>query len=227
MSTATTTPGVDAENLVTTQPEPLRTSWSLAARAAFCGVVNNASFCVLLGASQEIANEFGQSKFQPLIINISTAGSVVGVFFSSKVMVGRMGDRSRLMFVTVGNAVGYGLIGTAYRISHWDPHPHDHAHVTPSWGFWLCTLGAFVLGFMQSAGEVMNLALYGAYTPQMLGTWGAGTGLSGIVGPFLFIALHDGGHLDVGAIGYLLISFAPLYFVACERPCQRTRVAKP
>jgi len=207
---------IDPEALLATQEEAaaLSTSASLAARSAFCGIINNASFCVLLGASQEIANEFGQSSFQPLIVNISTAGSVIGVFFSSKVMVGRMGDRARLAFVTLGNVLGYALIGTAYRVSKWDPHPQDHAHVDPSWGFWLCTLGAFVLGFVQSAGEVMNLALYRAYSPRMLGSWGAGTGLSGIFGPFLFIALHDAAGLDVGAIGYLLIAFAPLYFAA-------------
>jgi len=201
-----------AESLLVPQAA-LESSWSRKALAAFCGIVNNASFCVLLGASQEIAKEFGQSQYQPLIVNISTAGSVAGVFFSSKVMVGRMGDRSRLIFICLGNICGYLLIGTAYRVFHWEAKPNLH-DISPSWGFWLCTLGAFILGFMQSAGEVMNLGLYRNYAPGMLSSWGAGTGLSGIVGPFLFIALHDAGKLDVGNIAFVVAAFVPLYFAA-------------
>ena len=82
--------------------------------------VNNASFCVLLGASQEIAKEFAQGQFQPLIVNISTAGSVVGV---SNVMVGRMGDWGRIGFVATGNMVGYVLVGLAYSVAPWDRDP--------------------------------------------------------------------------------------------------------
>lgn len=199
------------------QAQKLNTSGSLAARAAFCGIVNNASFCVLLGASQEIANEFGHSELQPLIVNISTVGSVIGVFFSSKVMVGHMGDRTRLVFVAVVNAVGYLLIGVAYHAAPWDAHAHEKpsADVTPSWGFWLCTLGALVLGFIQSAGEVMNLAIYSSFSPGMLGSWGAGTGLSGVIGPFLFITMHDAFALDVGDIGLVLVAVVPLYLLAC------------
>ncbi|KAL1523069.1 hypothetical protein AB1Y20_018029 [Prymnesium parvum] len=194
---------------------PLPSSPTLTARATFCGVVNNASFCVLLGASQEIAKEFSQKSFQPLIVNISTAGSVIGVFFSSRVMVGRMGDFSRLSFVTIGNLIGYFMIGLAYRVSPWYRTPQEEESSLPAeWGFWLCTLGAFILGFVQSVGEVMNLALYRSFSPGMLGSWGAGTGLAGIVGPFMFILLHDALGLDVGEIAFVLIGMAPLYFLA-------------
>ena len=77
----------------------------------------------ILGASQEIAKEFAQGQFQPLIVNISTACSVVGVFFSSNVMVGRMGDWGRIGFVATGNMVGYVLVGLAYSVAPWDRDP--------------------------------------------------------------------------------------------------------
>ena len=224
-----------SENLLSEKAPHRKTSalesrWQLVGCTAFCGVINNASFCVLLGASQEIANEFGQQTFQPLIVNISTAGSVIGVFFSSKVMVGRMGDRSRLTFVTAGNAVGYALIGMAYRVARWDPDPADHQDnpISPSWGFWVCTLGAFVLGFTASVGEVMNLATCTSYEPRMLAAWGAGTGLSGIIGPFLFISLSNGLHMNVGEVAFVCAAFLPLYFAAYWRVVidRRTRLAR-
>ena len=101
-------------------PTAVPSTWWLVLLTIWCGIVNNASFCVLLGASLEIANEFGQSRYQPLIVNISTLGSVIGVFLSSRLMVGRMTDRERLALVVTGNVVGYALIAVAYRVAPCD-----------------------------------------------------------------------------------------------------------
>ena len=180
-------------------PTAVPSTWWLVLLTMWCGIVNNASFCVLLGASLEIANEFGQSRYQPLIVNISTLGSVIGVFLSSRLMVGRMTDRERLALVVTGNVAGYALIAIAYRVAPWDSEPHTAGpdETPPSWGFWLCCAGACVLGFFQSCGEVLNLGVCRVFDPSMLAGWGAGTGVSGIVGPFLFVALHSAVDLDV------------------------------
>ncbi|KAL3912596.1 MAG: hypothetical protein SGPRY_008282 [Prymnesium sp.] len=194
---------------------PFPSSPSLTSRAAICGLLNNAAFCVLLGASQEIANEFGRPGLQPLLVNLSTTGSLAGVFTSSLLLVGRVGDASRLLLVTLGTALGYAMITLAYILAPWERNAQGGSAAHPSWGFWLCAVAAFLLGFVQSIGEVLNLALYRSYTPSMLASWGAGTGVSGVAGPFLFLALHDAARLHVGQIALVMSGFAPLYLLAC------------
>ena len=56
-------------------------------------------------------------------------------------------------------------------------------------GFAIALLGSMLAGAAQSIGEVTNLAFLKQFPPELLGAWGAGTGLSGLAGPGLYMLL--------------------------------------
>eukprot|EP00392_Amoebophrya_sp_AT5.2_P000729 g730.t1 len=82
--------------------------------AVIAGVLNNASFCVLLGAGQQIASDFGKVNEVSLITCMSTVGCLLGIFLNAKLCVGVCTERTRLLMLLCFVATGYSLVILAY-----------------------------------------------------------------------------------------------------------------
>lgn len=177
-----------------------RSPWRMLLAALTCGTINNAAFCVLLGASAQIANDFNSSDNQPILVNLSTFGSVVGIIVNARFFVGRWSDTARLAILLTGFLAAYGAIIAAYGMLAGEPA-----------GFWLCTAGAMTLGFCGSSGECLNLGVYRKHPPDVLSTWGAGTGIAGIAGPFCYIFLVNAFGFTPGNVATTMTFTLPIY----------------
>ena len=95
----------------------------------WCGIVNNASFCVLLGASQDIAKHFGLVDKVSLVSSSSTTGAILGVALNAKLFVGTFSELVRMMVLLMGCTAGYLLVVAAY------------AGMEGAEGFYMCCVG--------------------------------------------------------------------------------------
>ncbi|CAD7938630.1 unnamed protein product [Amoebophrya sp. A25] len=179
------------------QPASLR----LVVCGTLCGTLNNASFCVLLGAAQKVAADFDRVNDVSLMTMMGTVGCLAGIVLNAKLCVGFSTETRRLSMLLTLITFGYLVIIFAY-----------HFLEGTAAGFFLCVSASMLLGGASAAGEVLNLGLFRAFAPTMLSSWGAGTGMSGIFGPSIYLALTTGLGLNSGQVCWFLIATLPLYF---------------
>ena len=59
-------------------------------------------------------------------------------------------------------------------------------------GFFVTLIGVFLMGYMQMSGELTALKYSTThFEPLVLGSFGFGTGMSGVIGPMVYIFLND------------------------------------
>ncbi|CAD7927020.1 unnamed protein product [Amoebophrya sp. A120] len=201
-TSATSATGAPSSTAPTTTGCVCETSPVLIGCGLVNGILNNASFCVLLGASQKMASDFMEIDKVSLLTCLSTVGCLIGILTNAKLCVGTCSEKFRLLLLLTLVTTGYVMIIIAYT-----------ALLGHSAGFYLCVLGAAILGGAQAAGEVLNLTLCKSFVPGMLSSWGAGTGLSGIFGPTIYLLLTSGCGLNTGETAFVLIASLPLYFL--------------
>ena len=78
-------------------------------------------------------------------------------------------------------------------------------------GFAVAVMGFGLIGFTQSMGETCNQSMLKGCDSRLLGGWGAGTGIAGIVGPGLVLGAKMCG-ITTAAMFIGLVMCAPLYW---------------
>jgi len=86
--------------------------------------------------------------------------------------------RYRIYTVITISSIGYVIISVS-------------CAATEDWGFYLSLVGSVFCGSMQALGEGVNLGFLKSFPSELVGGWSSGTGLAGIVGSLLFIALNS------------------------------------
>mmetsp|Transcript_23603 Transcript_23603/g.52312 ORF Transcript_23603/g.52312 Transcript_23603/m.52312 type:complete len:411 (-) Transcript_23603:104-1336(-) len=168
--------------------------------AVTCGLVNNLTYCLISGASQNLGRHFGVPDRIPLVTTSMNAASLVGVLFITRFMLG-LSSYLRMLITCSLTAVAY--MTAAFASNQNSPG-----------GFDLFLVAAVTGSFAGILGEVTVLSFLKGFPSQLLGGWGAGTGIAGILGGGLYVFLGSYIGLTDPIIFLLTMLILPLYLVA-------------
>ncbi|CAE8634392.1 unnamed protein product [Polarella glacialis] len=170
------------------------------AAVAICGTLNNMSYCMISGASQNLAAQFGMPDQMSLLSTAMNMSSLAGTLISTRFLL-RFQFYRRVMLVLGMMTVSY--LGVALS-----------AMLPGALGFCMAAGFSCVAGMGQIFGETCNLAFLKAFPPELIGGWGGGTGLAGILGSLSYIVLTGTMGLSNSVVFALMAPLTILYFLA-------------
>ena len=165
------------------------------AAALICGLLNNSGYCVVTSAAQSLSHTFGTEDLISAYVLTMTASCTIGTFVNARWLV-RFSPWARVLLLNALLVAGYAIVALSC------------AWASPI-GFAVALVGSICAGFAQAVGEVTNLAFLKAFPRRLLGAWGAGTGLAGLVGPGAYLLLSACGVSDAT----ILLACAPTSIV--------------
>lgn len=166
-----------------------------------CGAINNFSYCIVSGASQDLARFFNMGSQTSLLTTAMNSAALLATFISSFFLL-RFQYYTRVRLVLFLAVVTYGGVGIAA------------ACLEGPVGFAVVALAACAGSMGQVVGETSNIAFLKSFPPSLLGAWGAGTGVAGISGGGVYILLRNILHLSNPVIFALCALTLPIYWAA-------------
>jgi len=143
--------------------------------AVICGSINNLTYCVISGASQSLVRHF-RMQSQVAVLTMSMTGfSLMTAVVSTRFLI-QLRFYTRVLLVLFMCTATYAGMAVA-------------STMEGAAGFVVAVLFSCVAGGQQVIGEVTNLAFLKAFPPELIGAWGAGTGISGILGGGIYVLL--------------------------------------
>lgn len=165
------------------------------AAALICGLLNNSGYCVVTSAAQSLSKASGTEDLVPAYVLTMTASCTLGTFVNARWLIS-LSPWARILLLNALIVAGYCVVALSCT---W----HSPA------GFAVALVGSVCAGFAQAIGEVTNLAFLKAFPRRLLGAWGAGTGMAGLVGPGAYLLLSAVGVSDAT----ILLACAPTSIV--------------
>lgn len=163
-----------------------------------CGILNNNGFCVVMAASQNLAKLFHTENWMSAFTFILLCACTLSTIINARVLI-HFTAKTRILGIVITLSVSYVLLAVSTAF-----------HNTT--GFMISLVACVCAGACQTVGEVTNLAFLKTFPPTLLGAWGAGTGLSGLVGPLTYLLLSSLGVPDM-AVFLALVPTSLLYLV--------------
>jgi battenin len=164
------------------------------------GLLNNIVYVIVISSAQELARSFNSEK---QFGNITWATNVTGIlcrFFA-------MALERRSFALRVGITVSFSLAGLLV------------IAFSDAAGFWLCVIGVVLIGTAGNFGESVMLGYQKLFPPEVVGGWGMGTGLAGVAGSGLYLALTGirPRWVFLGAVPFAA-AYALVYAFVMKRP---------
>lgn len=143
------------------------------------GLLNNASFCIVLAAAQNLATSFQAEDLMTLFNLALLLAGVSGTLINAKFLL-RYTPRVRVIALLL-------LMTSAYLLVAFSTLSPNRT------GFVIALIGSLLAGMAQSIGECTIVSCCKSFPSQVLAGWGAGTGLAGLVGTGVYLALINFG----------------------------------
>jgi len=166
-----------------------------------CGTINNFAYCMLSGASQDLCRQWHTESMTTMLTMIANFSALSATVISMR-FLSRLRFYTRIRIVLLMSLLAYA--GVAY----------SALPGVPGGGFWMAGAMSFLCGWAQIFGEVTNLAFLKTFSPELVGAWGAGTGLAGIFGSLMYICLRGMADLSSTAVFLLATPLLLLYGAA-------------
>jgi len=165
-----------------------------------CGTLNNLVYCIICGASQSLAKNFGMGNYMTALSTCMNWFALLGTILSASFLI-RFRFHFRIRAVVLLTAVSYAGVAIASE--------------TPGrYGFFLACAFASLGSLVQIVGELTNLAFLKNLPPELIGAWGGGTGVAGILGGGLYVYLSTNLGLSNVAVFKLMVPTVVLYLAA-------------
>eukprot|EP00941_MAST-03F_sp_MAST-3F-sp1_P004773 g4773.t1 len=146
----------------------------------FVAMLNNTGFCVVVGSSKALSDSiFFTGGLMTLFTFALDAACFLATFFNARYLV-KFTPYKRITASCILLFLAYCLLAMSVRLTG---SPTEPNYI----GFSLALLATIIIGACQAVGEVTNLANLKAFPVQVLGMWGAGTGVAGLLGPALLL----------------------------------------
>eukprot|EP00756_Hemistasia_phaeocysticola_P048144 Hpha_TRINITY_DN22584_c0_g1::TRINITY_DN22584_c0_g1_i1::g.185109::m.185109/K12389/BTS, CLN3; battenin len=165
------------------------------------GIINNLPYVLIMAGAKKIADDDDEKHLMPLLNwGLVAIGFVVRIF-NTIVLAGKP-YTPRFMAQAVGTVAGLVIVGTA-------PHMGSSggAH------FGVAVLGTVILGGASSFGESTALGYMYKFPQGMVGGWSSGTGMAGVLGSTLTLALFSAG-MSVSALMFVSTAWVAIYIAA-------------
>jgi battenin len=166
------------------------------------GFLNNYYYCVVLSASESIAEGFGLKSLTALVSWSLIVGGIL-IRSLNAFVFNHIGYNWRILFFAIQAVVGVVLVCIA-------PYCGD----SDGFRFALSLLGIFSIGNASSYGESAMLGYLDRFPSATVGAWSSGTGLSGVAAALVYLGLQSAGLsntfvflVNVPAVAFYALSF--------------------
>ena len=132
------------------------------------GLFNNIGYVLVNSSSQSLAEHFNEKNLMSAFTFCLTSLSIATSFVNSKFLL-KTRHISKIQGTLLCFTLGYLCVGFSNMI---DTFP----------AFVLCLFGSVILGSAGTLGEQTNLGFLKGFAPDLIGGWGCGTGMAGVVG---------------------------------------------
>lgn len=170
------------------------------AAVVVCGTLNNLSYCIISGASQNLARQFNASSQVTLLTTAMNMSALAATFISTRFLL-RLRYYTRIRLVLAMAVAAYTGVAAAAMSDGWV-------------GFVVAALFSCIAGMSQVFGETTNLAFLKSFPAELIGGWGAGTGVAGIAGSGMYILLTGPFRLSNTTIFLLMVPTQLIYWAA-------------
>ncbi|KAF4661109.1 hypothetical protein FOZ61_003516 [Perkinsus olseni] len=178
---------------------PRATYWRIYISSCLLGIINNNGYTLVNAVAADLAFHFGKVNFMSMFTLVLLLGCFGMTMLHSRVAF-RFSFKQRIFVTLTFQTVSYGLLALAAILAN------------PNFGFALSLIGTVLTGFAQAIGEVNNISRLHKLPATLIGAWGAGTGLAGIVGPLVYSLLIAAGiHYSYVMLGMIIT--IPIYWV--------------
>lgn len=141
------------------------------------GLINNSGYCVVASASQDLSVVFHTENLLTAFLLVIQIACILTTVLNGGILM-KYTPHTRIVLVLIMSSLSYGLLS----LSTTQPNVL---------GFSIALLASVLAGAAQSIGECTMLAFLSCFPQKMLGGWGAGTGIAGLVGPGYYMLLHS------------------------------------
>ena len=167
------------------------------------GTINNLAYVIVNSSAQSLTDSFDSQKVSNLFGLIPAANVTAGLFarslstalFDRVSTKGRIGANGLTMFASLG------LLGIAATPG------------SPLNSYWICLVFIVILGGTSSFGESSLVGYIRRYPPELVDGWSSGTGMAGILGAGLYLALDAAG-LEAWQIYFICLPSVVVYLIA-------------
>ena len=182
----------------------------------FVAVLNNTSFCVVIGSSKELAdNIFFTSSLMTIFTFVLDFACFFATFFNASYLV-KFTPYQRITASCIALFLAYIILSLSVHFTG-SPRRDEKSEEVPNYlGFCLALFGTVIIGACQAIGEVTNLANLKAYPTVVLSMWGAGTGIAGLLGPGLLLFFKSANISHSNQFLFLLPTSVIMFFLFRE-----------
>ena len=168
------------------------------------GLINNFHYNLVISGANSLAASFGMTQYVALISFMNVFFGIIARFMNAFV-AHRVSYNTRMTLMTSGTIIGLLVVSFSGDIGG----SNDTAC------FVVLLIGVAFTGTSYSYGETVALSFVQRYPPNIVGAWGSGTGISGVITALLFIGLTSAG-LSLKVIFLITLPLAVCYwFVFC------------
>jgi len=160
------------------------------------GTINNLSYVVVNSAAKNIADSFGQSDLIGVIV-WANVGVGVGFKALNTWFLESVSYDWRILYNSVMLVAGLVCVALSAYIN-----------------FGFAIFGIIMVGSASAFGESVILGFLKAFNPKLTGAWSSGTGMAGVGGTLMYIALNSLGGLSNRDVFLLNIPLAFVYWAA-------------
>eukprot|EP00413_Alexandrium_margalefii_P021829 CAMPEP_0204573566 /NCGR_PEP_ID=MMETSP0661-20131031/40100_1 /ASSEMBLY_ACC=CAM_ASM_000606 /TAXON_ID=109239 /ORGANISM="Alexandrium margalefi, Strain AMGDE01CS-322" /LENGTH=439 /DNA_ID=CAMNT_0051582009 /DNA_START=41 /DNA_END=1360 /DNA_ORIENTATION=- len=178
---------------------PRSFKWAFLA-TTICGTVNNLLYCIVSGASQNLVRHFGMESQVTALTMSMTGFALVASFVSTRLLI-HLRFYTRICLVLSMSTVAYAGLAVA-------------STMEGVAGFAVAVFFSCFAGSQQVIGEATNIAFLKAFPAELIGGWGAGTGIAGILGSGTYILLSGPLDLSNAMIFGLVAPITLVYWAA-------------
>jgi len=151
-------------------------------------------------AGQDLARQFHAEDQATLLTACMTTSAVLICLISTSILTRfRFYPRLYCVFAMVSASFGVLAVATASRFNG---------------GFVLSAVAASVVGMAAIMGETTTIAFLKSLPPELIGAWGAGTGLAGIFGSLVYMVLTGPLALSSSVVFMLMIPLVVPWWAA-------------
>ncbi|KPA75515.1 hypothetical protein ABB37_08412 [Leptomonas pyrrhocoris] len=165
------------------------------------GLINNFHYNLVISGASRLAASFSMTQYVALISFMNVFFGIIARIMNAFV-AHRISYNIRMTLMSCGTIIGLLVVSFAGDIGG--------SNNTAS--FVVLLIGVAFTGTSYSYGETVALSFVQRYPPNIVGAWGSGTGISGVITALLFIALTSAG-VSLKVIFLITLPLAVCYWL--------------
>ncbi|KPI82717.1 hypothetical protein ABL78_8270 [Leptomonas seymouri] len=146
------------------------------------GLINNFHYNLVISGANALAANFSMTQYVALISFMNVFFGIIARIINAFV-ANRISYNIRMTLMSIGTMIGLLIVSFS----------GDIGGNSDTACFVVLLIGVAFTGTAYSYGETVVLSFVQRYPPNIVGAWGSGTGISGVITSLLFIALTSAG----------------------------------